>query len=386
MLTNSKKLLERIGIGLFVLIVGWGTLLLIEAADNRLSTEPIDLTIVPEPLQLRSEPQDVIFAETKETPDGVGEVKYAYLKDEVPPEDKEDITRRTPVSQTEVLEVTQEGNERIEKVKTTFFAKPQFYESDNNEWRQIEYATTTPEAFSMSGAIPHIKKREFVEWLLPGKPVFALTSTFYPNPNVETVSVDGWVSYDSFSLGNSSYDSGTTINVESDATYFDGTDCFCYMKYFSRGVLLFDTSSLTASAEVTGATLSIYVTARNNSDNDGSDYIGVFTSNPSSNTALVGSDYSSVGGTNFASPSPDITALTLNTYTNINLNSSGLISTTGITKLALKEGHNAGALIANGTVNSITVSSAEVSGTSQDPKLVVTYTTGSFSMGQWFPF
>lgn len=387
MQTKPKKLLEYIGIGLFVLVVGWGTLLIIDTVGGHFTTETIDMTAVPEPLQLKSEPRDVIYAEAKETPDGVGEVKYAYLENEVLVAEGEEVTRRTPVSQTEVLAVRQEGNERIEDLKTTFFAKPQFYE-DDGQWRQIEYATTTPEVFSMSGAIKYVQKREFWERLLPGKPVFAAVSTFYPDPNTETTSVDGEVSYSDLTASFTAVDSATSIDVKLQSVY-DGVDCFCYLELIDRGVFLFDTSALTAGAVVSAATMSIYVTSKANSDNDGTDYIAVISTTPASNTALVGNDFNNVGGTNFTDSPPDITAITTATYTNITLNASGIaaVATAGITKFALQEGHDfTGFNIAASATNRITLSSAETSGTSQDPKLEVTYTSSSFSMGQWFPF
>jgi hypothetical protein len=280
---------------------------------------------------------------------------------------------------------------------------------DNGKWRQIEYATTTAEVFSMSGAIPVIKRREFAERLIPGESVFATVSTFYPDANTETTSVDGYASQSAMStdnlafsfacsiswdnaqpgLGDSSSDSGTILFVAaSSATVFTGPDNYECTIYIYRSVVLFDTSGLPDTAVISNSVLGLYATSKVNNDNDGSDSVNIVSSAPASNTAVVNGDYDSLGTTLYAS-AVDIGSITTSAYNSFSFNGTGIaaVSKTGISKFGVREGHDLNNdIIADGFANELTFSSADQTGTTQDPKLDVTYTTGSFSIGDWFPF
>jgi len=387
---------NKIIIALYIICIAWGTLLVIDLASPTGDTSALtEYNNVSAELRLKSEPQNVLFSEAYITSDGEEIIKYAYAADAVAADDEEDLTRRTPDSQTKVLEVTQVGNKIEETLATTFYSKPQFYEVDG-VWKQIEYATTTPEIFAMSGAIPHVKRREFVERLLPGNPVFAQTSTFYPNPDVETTSVDGsaiaidsvsWASARNNSTGASADDSGVTLNIVAEYQFIGGPISLTIWS-ISRVFLLFDTSSLPDSAVISSATLSIYVTSVTNSDNDGDDTINLVTSTPNSNTVIIADDYDQLGTTLQAS-AIDITSISTSAYTGFDLNATGRgnISKTNISKFGIRGGHDLNNQeIAFSGINRVLASSAETSGTSQDPKLDVTYTTTSFSFGQWFTF
>ena len=352
---------------------------------------------------LKANPEDVIFSQAYKNEKGQNNIKYAYLTDEVQTVEGEDINRRTPDSQTFVLEqFTDENGRPMEKLKTVFTAGPQFYR-DEDGWRQIEYATTTQEQFSKSGAVPYVKKREFVERVIQTvfgiKPVFAITSTFYPDPNTETSSVDGQITATSNGQPDSqtAWDNvrGATTGTASDDTsgfvvstqglYIVRADT--YSATIRRGFLLFDTSSLGAGATISSATLSVYATIIVNTSNFGNDTLCVITTTPDSNTGLVGTDYDNVGST-LQATAIDITTITTGVYTNFTLNSTGLanVSKTSVTKFGLRIGEDINNSPPIDSSNQVTMSAAETTGTSEDPKLEVVYTVGSFSMGQWFPF
>ena len=359
---------------------------------------------VPFELQLKVPPEKILYSEAYKNGKGRNEIKYAYLAGEVSPMLDEDVARRTPTSQTVVLDTFKdEAGKPFEKLKTTFATDPQFFEN-NGVWKQIQYATTTQEIFSMSGAIPHIKKRELVERsmhrLLGIKPVFAAVSTFYPDADVETTSVDGHLQ--SLSTGNvlssdawnnarsgaspSVFDAAVTNSIHTRITIVPRTGN--YIGQIDRSFLLYDTSSLTVNATISSATLSIYITAKNNTNNSGNDTLNIVTTTPASNTTLATGDWGNVGTTLQAS-AVDLSVLTTTAYNNFSLNSTGLvnISKTGVTKFGLRMGEDINNVQpADDTQNSVTYSAAEEAGTSQDPKLEVTYTVASFSMGQWFPF
>jgi hypothetical protein len=74
--------------------------------------------------------------------------------------------------------------------------EPQYYQDPTGEWWQADYATTTRESFDHQmetkeeGIVGRILN--FISSLLLPK-ASADTSTFYPDPNGETSSVDGMV-------------------------------------------------------------------------------------------------------------------------------------------------------------------------------------------------
>jgi hypothetical protein len=178
--------------------------------------------------------------------------------------------------------------------------------------------------------------------------------------------------------------SGTVAEPSTALIYAWSAGLFIY-----RLFALFDTSSLTASANISAATASFYINGTLNSDNDGDDWVNVVQSAPASNTDLVLGDFSKCGDAvsnpTEGSTRVDITGISSAAYLDFALNATGRgwISKTGVTKLGLREGHDCinSAAVANDYVE---VKSAETAGTTSDPKLVVTYalgtTTSTFSM------
>jgi len=226
----------------------------------------------------------------------------------------------------------------------------------------------------------------------PADLAFAATLTAYPDPNPETSTADGYVQSNktswnlahaatdgtgSFGAGNGNDDSSTTLVAQ--AT--DVSSVFVLYK-ISRGFVLFLTSALTTGATISSATMSLWGTAKTNTDNDGDDWFNVVQSSPASNTAIANGDFDQCGAVDNPTEGAtriDLGSISTGAYTDWTLDATGLtwISKTSVTKLGLREGHdcinsavNAGA----DTLNSLTCSSADNSGTSQDPKLVVTYT------------
>ena len=212
--------------------------------------------------------------------------------------------------------------------------------------------------------------------------VMALELIAYPDPHTETTTVDGRVAY---------ADTGTWATVHDALT---GTDAFdattpllCINSHngtdyaIHRIFTLFATSSLTSSASISAGTVELYVTSRVNTSNDGRDYVTIVTSNPASNTALATADYDQCGDA-ISNPTKnsddvDITGITLNAYNVWTLNATGRgnISKTAITKFGQRHGNDIeNVAIPNSTNNRIDYSGAETTGTSEDPKLTVTYT------------
>ncbi len=396
---------------LIALLAVWGVLVSFDWVQEYFATKQNPAyQELPFEFKLKADAKDVIYSEAYTTGDGKNIVRYAYVTGEVGPQLNEDISRRTPESYTEVVEKFEnEEGKPMETLKTTFVSKPQFYQQDGR-WRQIEYATTTAEVFSMSGAIPYIKRREWVEWLIPGSAVYATVSTFYPDPHTESTSVDGYITSDytpdtssvvsacgnAKSAGTRTF-SDTTIGASAVASY-NATDNPPILENFGedvygctlyRSFILFDTSSIPDTASISAATISLYVTSATNYL---SDSIAINTSSPASNTALATSDFGSVGSSDMATR-VSISSITTSAYNTFTLNSSGRsqVNVAGVSKFSVRVNEDVDDsfdLIFSGIVTvGINFSTADTSGTSQDPKLEVTYTTPStFSMGMWFPF
>jgi hypothetical protein len=139
---------------------------------------------------------------------------------------------------------------------------------------------------------------------------------------------------------------------------------------------LFDTSLLTSSANISSAVFSVYGTDKANGL--GSPDYDVVASTPASNTTLAAADYGQLGTTVFAS----VAYASYDTagYNGFSLDTNGIanVSKTGVSKFGARlswdtDGSFGGSWgSAQGTrFNSNT---ADATGTTNDPKLVVTYT------------
>lgn len=385
---------------LLIVVAYFGIRFVAEYFENKQSNATSEFEFA-----LKAKPEDVIFSQAYKDEQGRNNIKYAYLGSEVLTVEGEDIARRTPDSRTFVLEqFADEGGRPMEKLKTIFTTSPQYYKDDTG-WRQIEYATTTQETFSQSGAVKYVGKRELTERIVRGffgiETVFAVTSTFYPDPDAEISSVDGhisdtitgqpdetsaWDTVQTNPNGTAVVDSLTTLSVRTSTNYIFRADT--WGATLIRAFFLFDTSSLSSAAVISSATLSVYVTGITNGYNFGNDTLCVITTTPASNTGLVGADYDQIG-TILQASAVDISGIATSAYTNFSLNSTGLsnISKTGVTKFGIRMGEDLNNTSPSDANNLVIMSAAENTGTSQDPKLEVTYTTPSnFSMGQWFPF
>ena len=208
--------------------------------------------------------------------------------------------------------------------------------------------------------------------------VYATTGTFYPDADPETSTVDGF-------SGRGSIDETFSVIRVGAGTIFDDTSTSILARLYSsattnqylradRAFMLFDTSSITGT--VTNVVLSIYkeglVTALGTPD------LHFASSNPVSNTGLANGDYVNRGTTSFGSFTG---ANFLDAqYTNTTLNASGIANVTmgGISKfsalLSWDINNSFTGTWSASTYSHFLFSSAEYTGTSQDPKLVVTYT------------
>ncbi|MBI4992654.1 MAG: hypothetical protein HZC26_00755, partial [Candidatus Magasanikbacteria bacterium] len=195
------------------------------------------------------------------------------------------------------------------------------------------------------------------------------------------------------------FKSGYSWDIAHDATSGSGySTTFTYIltgpsksatSYFIyRSFLPFDTSSIPDDATITSASLNVYAQSISNNDNDGDDFITLVQTSQASATALSVADFDQAGSINNPteginlSERKDLTNIALGKYLTFNLNTTGLgwVSTTGTTKLGLREGHDVidsafGSSSTTSTLfNYFSIFSGEYIGTTQDPYLTVTYT------------
>lgn len=231
-------------------------------------------------------------------------------------------------------------------------------------------------------ATKYILRSDIAEALAQGSP-YRADVTFYPDPHPETVTVDGIVRGSSQGtwatliggVANFADDSGASGDLLVQAT----TTSNVYEQY--RHMFFgFDTSSIGAGQTVDSATL------RLNFDNQRSiNSLGlssqIYTSSPASNTALSISDYMAFGSTPLTDSARDMESesydRTLVTQT-LNADGRAAIDMEGVTNLGIgvTAAHESGSPTwTSGAAAKINILTAETTGSSNDPRLTVTYSS-----------
>jgi len=224
------------------------------------------------------------------------------------------------------------------------------------------------------------------------------TSTFYPDPDTESTSVDGtvqatpaggdtWTNIQAHA-GSSAADAfsgGGPTKIETDSD--DWTT-------LSRMITLFDTSAIDDADEISSATYSLHGRTPTDNSFTATDWgVNVYSSAPASNTALAAGDFDSLGTTAYSDTAIVIGSWDTADYNDYTLNASGIaaISKTGITKLGAREStydapNSAPTFQASKSVE-IRCYLAEETGTDKDPKLVVEHTAAaSVANSNFFQF
>lgn len=215
-------------------------------------------------------------------------------------------------------------------------------------------------------------------------------TTIYPDANPETSSVDGRVyrepSSETFSTIRSGAGTGADDTGKDWSSFGGGglritasvtTDQY---QRLIRMIFGFDTSSINDTDVVSAATLSFYHDAKSNGCGDPGVSIGSAT--PASSTSLASSDYGNTGSTTFASKA--YASISTGAYNDYTLDSNGLanITLTGTSFFCAKlkwDMDNDTTGLTWDAVNQSLVGfrMADYSGTSSDPKLVVTHAPAS---------
>lgn len=207
------------------------------------------------------------------------------------------------------------------------------------------------------------------------------TLTAYPDPDPETTTVDGQVQR----VGNEAFGTirsgvGTSASPSGASTFLQltaGTTASNYI-LLRRWIGLFDTSTLTASATISAAALSLEGFGKANTYSTEPD-LDIVSSNPASNTNLVSGDYNTLGTTPYASIS--YASFSTTGYNDFTLDASGIatISKTGVSKFGATfswDTDNSAPTWGNSKDIELDIRNADTAATTSDPKLVVTYTLG----------
>jgi len=177
--------------------------------------------------------------------------------------------------------------------------------------------------------------------------------------------------------GTASSASGTELTVQATSSTTRNQ-----WAYIIRAILCFDTSSLTAGAVISSATLHLYGSAKRKDTNELA--INIFTSTPARTATIADSDYSQLGNTALCDTAIAYTTWSTSGYNNFALNAAGIsaISITGVTKLGLKS-----TLDTSDTPptwvsdkNDYISAWAADKGTIYKPYLEVTYTTPTYTL------
>lgn len=217
------------------------------------------------------------------------------------------------------------------------------------------------------------------------------TLTVYPDPNVETTSVDGDVGQNGvdLTLSNIRASAGNEANPTSAGangyTLFASTTSGQYQRLY-RWIFLYDTSALGAGATVSAAVHSTWIGGNGKIDNlsgqaSANSVMVLVASTPATNTDLVSGDYAQTGSTDFGRSAKQDSVSSV-AYNDITVNASGIaaISKTGVTKYALRVGWDfdnttTGLTWSSGGKQGYDIVFADTALTVTDPKLVITYTS-----------
>ena len=208
------------------------------------------------------------------------------------------------------------------------------------------------------------------------------TLTVYPDASSGATTVDGFIT--------SGYQS--TIALAHAVTTGDGASTIspytpkCVLVralhngsgfYLGRAFFLFDTAAIPDGASISGAVLSLFGDAFAYINNTSSN-VDIVATNPASNNNLVAGDFGNCSFTSFASIAQS--SLSQSAYNDFTLNASGItnISKTGISKFgAISKLDLDQTTFGSVQDNVMAFLEADYTGTSSDPKLVVTYSTTS---------
>lgn len=165
------------------------------------------------------------------------------------------------------------------------------------------------------------------------------------------------------------------------ALWVDASDTTNQFTMNRRSVFLFDTSSLGNEVTISASVLSLYGEDKDNTFTGTAPNMDIYTSTPASNTTLVNADYSQFGTVSQTGSPKAYSSWSATGYNNFTFNATGIgnVSKTDISKFGLRNANFDVAGVSPTWSNAgsfyFYCDFADITGTSTDPKLVVTYST-----------
>lgn len=211
------------------------------------------------------------------------------------------------------------------------------------------------------------------------------TLTVYPDAGTGGTTVDGYATATGLdvtfanlitSAGTGKSDTGTSI----EAVYFySGSGLAAgHWARISRGIFTFDTSPLTAGATISAAVMSLYGTSKLDNGTAISHNIDIYTSTPASNNAIVNADLLQVGSVSQTGSPISQASFNDAGYNDFTFSILTNINKTGISRFGTRNANYDVAAVAptwsDGKTAWFLVKSADTIDTTNDPKLVITYT------------
>ena len=211
------------------------------------------------------------------------------------------------------------------------------------------------------------------------------TLTVYPDPGATgTTSCNGQVSVIqnlAWTTLTATAGNSVTMGFGNDAvTRFDATTTPNQWGTLRRSFFLFDTSALGGTVSISSAAMSLYAIfgyADPSSNNPSMDVYGATTA---SNVTLANADFAQVGSVSYTgSPMTYVAFNTVDGYKAFTLNATGVaaISTTGASKFSVRcnyDVNNVAPTWASGAVTNAQCYYSDQTGSSNDPKLEITFT------------
>lgn len=310
-------------------------------------------------------------------------VRYEYLGDPLPQKlvVDEEITKRTENSYTRYLgTVEDDAGNHVNKYEAVIFQDTP-YVKEGGKWYYRQSATTTASAFYKTRPLLALKDAAGVAVAYAATYTgFSTTGDGYFGSSGIGNGIDGALTFDNCLSGIYGENdllggdfSATTMLVT--AAYRNISNGTCSI---NRAFLPFDTSTVPSGSTVSAATLAVWVTAKSNGVNDGTDTVGVYDAG--------GADFFDFGST-IGSDTLDITSISTAATSTFTLTSTGYTFLTlgGTTSIGIRESHDpAGSISSSVNGNSVTMSTAESTG--QDPVLTITYTARSTAFWQFQDF
>lgn len=284
--------------------------------------------------------------------------------------------------------ITEIGPNRFSYGDRLFFDKQWKIERTTNFRTHQKYSKRLYLAFRPLWWTLHFWDWLVADRLIPRWSFGFLTLTAFPTAGTGGPTGDAMVSRQVASETFSTIRSGAGTNTDNSGTalsvIIQASSTSNQFSEIARAVITFDTSSLTSSASISSAVLSGFGEFNGGGLSGDNDWY-IAGSTPATNFNFAASDYAQCQTTSFGK----ITNASFSTtaYNDVTLNASGVsnISKTGISKFSLQLGadlNNTAPTWSSGAFMELDVSSADHTGTSQDPKLVVTYTLAATLLWQ----